>query len=191
MNGRRKVVVDTNAFFIPEVFGVDIFSELERLGYTEILVPAEVLSELERLRRKRGLKGREKRALNVALALIQKYAAETEKAEEAERMRERRGEADGGACGVCGATAGGEMRQRIFSVRILRASGERGAEKTEQVAGEVGENRRKSTDEAIEEIALRERAAVLTLDEDLRRRLRKKGILTIHLRGGSRLEEAW
>jgi len=182
------VVVDTNAFFIPEVFGVDIFSELERLGYTEILVPAEVLSELERLRRKRGLKGREKRALNVALALIQKYAAETKKAEEAERVRERRGEADGGACG---ATSGGEMRRRIFSVRILRASGERGAEKTEQLAGEGGENLRKSTDEAIEEIALRERAAVLTLDEDLRRRLRKKGILTIHLRGGSRLEEAW
>ena len=191
MNGRRKVVVDTNAFFIPEVFGVDIFSELERLGYTEILVPAEVLSELERLRRKRGLKGREKRALNVALALIQKYAAETEKAEEAEWVRERRGGADGGACGAGGAAAGGEMRRRIFNVRILRASGERGAEKTEQVAGEVGENRRKSTDEAIEEIALRERAAVLTLDEDLRRRLRKKGILTIHLRGGSWLEEAW
>ena len=191
MNGKRKVVVDTNAFFIPEVFGVDIFSELERLGYTEILVPAEVLAELERLRRKRGLKGREKRALNVALALIQKYAAETEKAEEGERVRERRGEADGGACGACGATSGGEMRRRIFSVRILRASGEREAEKTEQLAGEVGENRRKSTDEAIEEIALREHAAVLTLDEDLRRRLRKKGILTIHLRGGSRLEEAW
>ena len=185
------MVVDTNAFFIPEVFGVDIFSELERLGYTEILVPAEVLSELERLRRKRGLKGREKRALNVALALIQKYAAETEKAEEAEWVRERRGEADGGACGACGATAGGEMRRRIFSVRILRAGGERETEKTEQVAGEGGENRRKSTDEAIEEIALRERAAVLTLDEDLRRRLRKRGILTIHLRGGSRLEEAW
>ena len=188
MNGRRKVVVDTNAFFIPEVFGVDIFSELERLGYTEILVPAEVLAELERLKRKRGLKGREKRALNVALALIQKYAAETEKAEEAEKVRERRDEADGGACG---ATAGGEMRRRIFNVRILRASGEREAEKTEQLSGEGGENRRKSTDEAIEEIALRERAAVLTLDEDLRRRLRKRGILTIHLRGGSRLEEAW
>jgi len=183
--------VDTNAFFIPEVFGVDIFSELERLGYTEILVPAEVLSELERLRRKRGLKGREKRALNVALALIQKYAAETEKAREAERVRERRGEANGGASGAGGAAAGGEMRRRIFNVRILRAGGERGAEKTEQLAGEVGENRRKSTDEAIEEIALRERAAVLTLDEDLRRRLRKRGILTIHLRGGSRLEEAW
>ena len=70
MNERRKVVVDTNAFFIPEVFGVDIFSELERLGYTEILVPAEVLSELERLRRKRGLKGREKRALNLSLIHI-------------------------------------------------------------------------------------------------------------------------
>jgi len=191
MNNRRKVVVDTNAFFIPEVFGVDIFSELERLGYTEILVPAEVLSELERLRRKRGLKGREKRALNVALALIQKYAAETGKAEEAERVHERGGEADGGAGGAGGAAAGGEMQRRIFNVRILRAGGEQGAEKTEQVAGEVGENRRKSTDEAIEEIALREHAAVLTLDEDLRRRLRKRGILTIHLRGGSRLEEAW
>ena len=31
-----KVVLDTNALMVPEQFGVDIFSELLRLGYAEI-----------------------------------------------------------------------------------------------------------------------------------------------------------
>ena len=41
-----KVILDTNALMVPEQFGVDIFSELLRLGYVEWQVPASVLEKL-------------------------------------------------------------------------------------------------------------------------------------------------
>ena len=44
-----KVIIDTNALMVPEQFGVDIFSELLRLGYAKWLVPASVLGELRSL----------------------------------------------------------------------------------------------------------------------------------------------
>jgi Uncharacterized proteins of PilT N-term./Vapc superfamily len=41
-----KVLLDTNALMMPEQFGVDIFSELERLGYFDYIVPTAVVREL-------------------------------------------------------------------------------------------------------------------------------------------------
>ncbi len=64
-----KVLLDTNALMMPEQFGVDIFSELERLGYFEYLVPTAVVKELKEIS-KFADKGRDKRAANVALGLI-------------------------------------------------------------------------------------------------------------------------
>jgi len=72
--GGREVIIDTNALFIPAQFHVDIFSELERLGYTKALVPREVMCELERVRKK--LRGRHKVAAELALELLRKYNAE-------------------------------------------------------------------------------------------------------------------
>ncbi|HOV52552.1 MAG TPA: DNA-binding protein, partial [Methanothrix sp.] len=46
-----KVILDTNALMVPEQFGVDIFSELERLGYVQWLVPSSVIGELRSLAR--------------------------------------------------------------------------------------------------------------------------------------------
>ena len=65
-----KVVLDTNALMVPEQFGVDIFSELLRLGYAEWLVPASVLGELRSLA-KRADKGKDKIAARVALGLAE------------------------------------------------------------------------------------------------------------------------
>jgi len=45
----NSVLLDTNALMVPEQFGVDIFVELERLGYYQFLVPAPVLRELRAL----------------------------------------------------------------------------------------------------------------------------------------------
>ncbi len=45
----NSVLLDTNALMVPEQFGVDIFTELERLGYYLFLVPAPVLRELRAL----------------------------------------------------------------------------------------------------------------------------------------------
>jgi len=72
---RKNVIVDTNALLIPREFGVDIFHELERLGYSHIIVPKAVLNELERLMQKQGLKGKEKLAAKIGHSLVLKYAS--------------------------------------------------------------------------------------------------------------------
>ena len=141
----KSVIVDTNALLIPEEFGVDIFAELERLGYTEIIVPREVLNELEALRGRASLKGQERRAATVGYALLQDYVHGTKS------KRERRG------CTIVLETKEAE-----------------------------GEN---DTDTVIIRLAARRGAAVLTNDEVLRRRLTDAGIVTVYLRGRTRLEE--
>ncbi len=142
---RKKVIVDTNALLIPGEFGVDIFDELERLGYEHIIVPEAVLSELDRLRRRPDLKGKEKRAANIGYSLVLKYVHE---------------EHDG-----CMVTINKEEDE------------------------EESEGRKRDVDELIVKLALKLKAAVLTSDEPLRRKLSKAGIATVYLRGKSRLEE--
>ena len=99
----KSVIVDTNALLIPGEFGVDIFAELERLGYTRIIVPKEVLNELEELRVRASLKGKERRAAAVGYALLQDYVRETKHKGkrngctvlmEAERIGEGEGDTD-------------------------------------------------------------------------------------------------
>ncbi|TRZ68876.1 MAG: DNA-binding protein, partial [Methanothrix sp.] len=46
-----QVLLDTNGLMVPIQFGVDIFAELERLGYRQFLVPVPVLNELRTLSR--------------------------------------------------------------------------------------------------------------------------------------------
>ncbi len=65
-----KVILDTNALMIPGHSGVDIFAELERLGYNEFMVPSVVIDELEKLGRK--LRGKDRIAAKVALKLVHK-----------------------------------------------------------------------------------------------------------------------
>jgi hypothetical protein len=79
---REEVIVDTNALLIPGEFGVDIFEELARLGYVHILVPGMVVTELDRLRRRPGLRGKEKIAANVGYSLIHKYTDTSEQEQE-------------------------------------------------------------------------------------------------------------
>ncbi|MGC9444813.1 MAG: PIN domain-containing protein [Candidatus Methanospirareceae archaeon] len=142
----KRVIVDTNALLIPGEFGVDIFAELERLGYTEIIVPLVVLNELEALRGKASLKGKERRAATVGYALLQDYVHGTELSHE-----------------------------RYGCTIVLEADVEDGGER--------------DTDTAIILLAVQRDAAVLTNDEDLRRRLTDAGIITVYLRGRTRLEE--
>lgn len=142
---RKKVIVDTNALLIPGEFGVDIFEELERLGYEHIIVPEAVLSELDRLRQRPDLKGKEKRAAKIGYSLVLKYVHE---------------EHDG-----CMVTINKEEDE------------------------EESEGRKRDVDELIAKMALKLKAAVLTSDEPLRRKLSEAGVATVYLRGKSRLEE--
>ncbi len=66
-----KVILDTNALMVPEQFGVDIFSELQRLGFVECLVPSPVLRELELLTSKSD-KRHDKIAARVGLGLAKR-----------------------------------------------------------------------------------------------------------------------
>ena len=120
-----KVIIDTNALMVPEQFGVDIFTELQRLGYVRCIVPAQVMGELRSLAVKAD-KGRDKIAARVALGLTER-------------------------CSVVGVD-------------------------------------NFDADQAIEEMALREGAAVFTNDKALKKRLFSKGITVIYLRQGQYLE---
>lgn len=122
-----RVILDTNAFMVPEQFGVEIFSELLRLGYNDCLVPEPVLEELDRLSRNAS-KGADKLAARVGLGLAKQC--------------------------------------RIMNIVS-------------------------DADQAIEEIAARENAAVFTNDKELKKRLIRKGITVIYLRQGRYLEAAW
>lgn len=70
LSSSLKVILDTNSLMAPEQFGVDIFSELQRLGYIECLVPRPVLRELRSLTT-RADKGRDKVAARVGLGLAE------------------------------------------------------------------------------------------------------------------------
>jgi len=65
-----KVIIDTNGLMVPFQFNVDIFDELERLGYNEFIVPQAVIDELNSLKRKS--KGKDKIASKVALSLVER-----------------------------------------------------------------------------------------------------------------------
>jgi len=65
---QMKIILDTNALMVPAEFGVDIFSELARLGFDEWIVPSRVARELESIA-SRG-RGKGKGAARVALALM-------------------------------------------------------------------------------------------------------------------------
>jgi len=69
---RVKVLVDTNGLLVPAQHGIDVFEELQRLGYDQCVVPSAVLDELEALKTK--LRGSDLAALKVALALAQRCA---------------------------------------------------------------------------------------------------------------------
>jgi rRNA-processing protein FCF1 len=66
-----KVLLDTNALMVPEQFGVDIFSEMQRLGYMDCIVPEPVLKELQYLTKK-AHKGHDKLAARVGLGLAER-----------------------------------------------------------------------------------------------------------------------
>ena len=68
---RVKVLLDANALMVPGQFGVDVFEELERLGFREFLVARPVLLEIEALA---GLAGsrRDRTAARIGLLLAER-----------------------------------------------------------------------------------------------------------------------
>ncbi len=154
---RKEVIVDTNALLIPEEFGVDIFYELEKLGYEHVIVPKAVLYELNKLKQSPDLKGKEKRAAKIGYSLVIKYV-------HASTSRQMPGKPLQGR--------GAEPHRCKVTINEEEGSEER------------------DTDAWIAELALKKKAAVLTNDEKLKRKLSEAGIVTVYLRGKCRLEES-
>ncbi len=65
-----KAIIDTNGLMIPVQFGVDIFDELQRMGYNEFIVPSAVVDELNILIKR--YRGGQKAASKVALSLCRR-----------------------------------------------------------------------------------------------------------------------
>lgn len=91
MSGRSpsemKSILDANALMVPYQFGVDIFAELERLGYYDWLVPRAVLQELRNIASS-ARKGRDRTAARVALALAARCRAVGDEEEDADQSIE-------------------------------------------------------------------------------------------------------
>ena len=64
---KSAVLIDTNGFMIPIQFGIDIFSELKRLGFSHYLTIPAVIYELDKL--SRTVKGNDKIAVRIARQL--------------------------------------------------------------------------------------------------------------------------
>ncbi len=64
----RKVIIDTNGIMIPGQFGVDVFSELGRLGFDSFLVTRASVRELEKIYAEG--RGKDRRAAKIALSLL-------------------------------------------------------------------------------------------------------------------------
>jgi rRNA-processing protein FCF1 len=64
----RKVIIDTNGLMIPGQFGLDIFSELKRLGFDSYLVAGASVKELEKISLQG--KGEDRTAAKIALSLL-------------------------------------------------------------------------------------------------------------------------
>jgi len=108
-----QVILDTNALMVPEQFGVDIFSELPRLGYVQWLVPASVLGELRSLASK-AHKGADKVAARVALGLAEQCGVVGEDARDADLAIEELALSSGAAV----FTNDKALKKRLFSKGI-------------------------------------------------------------------------
>ena len=108
-----KVILDTNALMVPEQFGVDIFSELERLGYVQWLVPSSVIGELRSLARNAD-RGRDKVAARVALELAGRCVVVGEDIPDADLAIERLAHAKDAAV----FTNDKHLKKRLFSSGI-------------------------------------------------------------------------
>ena len=123
------VLLDTNFLMVPEQFGVDVFSEIERIvpDYDLVTLSGIVL-ELKKIR-ETAKKGKDKLAASVALGFVEKFHEK---------------------------------------IKIIESIGD--------------------VDEFIVKFSLENNAIVCTNDKELKKKLRKRGVRVIQMRGKCKLE---
>lgn len=65
-----QIVIDTNALIYAAKEKLDVLSELKKMGFTKIVIPNEVLKELESIQNDKKQKGADKNAAKLALQII-------------------------------------------------------------------------------------------------------------------------
>ncbi len=65
-----QIVIDTNSLIYAAKAKVDVITELKKMGFTKIIIPQEVLKELESIQNDKNQKGVDKNAAKLALQII-------------------------------------------------------------------------------------------------------------------------
>lgn len=162
----RKIILDTNFLLIPVKFGVDVYSELERLvpQKHELVTLPCVLSELGNLARKN-------RKLKLALSIMGSKGVRVEKgAAVAEAV-------------ACAKRALGERRLALARKGLKKAGGA-GPARFKKGGVLKGSD---LCDQAVLSFAVAHNAVVCTLDRKLKIQARSNGLVVVHLVGKSHL----
>ncbi len=65
-----QIVIDTNSLIYAAKEKVDVITELKKMGFTKIIIPNEVLKELEFIQTDKKQKGADKNAAKLAIQII-------------------------------------------------------------------------------------------------------------------------
>ena len=65
-----QIVIDTNSLVYAAKEKLDVITELKKMGFTKIIIPKEVLKELEFIQNDKKQKGADKNAAKLALQII-------------------------------------------------------------------------------------------------------------------------
>ena len=65
-----QIVIDTNSLIYAAKEKIDVITELKKIGFTKIIVPNEVLKELEFIQNDKKQKGADKNASKLAIQII-------------------------------------------------------------------------------------------------------------------------
>jgi len=65
-----QIIIDTNSLIYAAKEKIDVLTELKKMGFTKIIVPTEVLKELEFIQNDKKQKGADKNAAKLAIQII-------------------------------------------------------------------------------------------------------------------------
>jgi rRNA-processing protein FCF1 len=65
-----QIVIDTNSLIYAAKEKIDVITELKKMGFTKIIIPKEILKELEFIQTDKKQKGADKNAAKLALQII-------------------------------------------------------------------------------------------------------------------------
>lgn len=158
----RKIILDTNFLLLPAEFGLDVYSELERLipQKHELVTLPCVRAELENLIRKN-------KKLKLALSIMGAKGVRVEKGADVEGALACAKKALAEKAGAGAKTAAG-----AGPVRFKKGSALKGSD---------------LCDEAVLSFAAAHNAIVCTLDRKLKLKARASGLVVVHMVGRSHL----